>query len=107
MRVNILGTKYKVKFLDYESYQNHTLVKELDFNTDGVCDDLKKLILVRDCGNEELNNLTLRHEIIHAFQFESGIMHSWDTKCWDKESETDWMAVQFPKIQKVFKELNI
>lgn len=49
----------------------------------------------------------LRHEIIHAFLFESGL--SSNTNCcfgaWaEYEEMVDRIAIQFPKILKVFEE---
>lgn len=48
-----------------------------------------------------------RHEIVHAFLFESGLAESsGGTKHWALNEEmVDWIARQFPKMQKVFKEL--
>ena len=54
-------------------------------------------------------NSVLRHEIIHAFLYESGLDTC--TSCtgnWALNEEmVDWLAIQTPKIFKVFKELNI
>lgn len=42
-----------------------------------------------------------RHEIIHAFLFESGL----DFNSWGRNEEfVDWLALQFPKIIKAFEE---
>ena len=44
----------------------------------------------------------IRHEIIHAFVFESGLDTCSD---WAKNEEmVDWIAIQFPKLLKAFKE---
>lgn len=43
----------------------------------------------------------MRHEVIHAFLCESG-MRQWA----EDEQLVDWMAAQFPKIQKVFQKLH-
>ena len=43
----------------------------------------------------------LRHEIIHAFAFESGLA---DDSAWAMDEEmTDWIAHQFPKMLAAFK----
>lgn len=49
---------------------------------------------------------TLRHEIIHAFLAESGLWGSSEpAKAWAMNEEMiDWIALQFPKILKAFKE---
>jgi hypothetical protein len=48
----------------------------------------------------------LRHEIIHAFMYESGLWeNSHDVEGWAQNEEmTDWIAIQFPKMQKAFEE---
>lgn len=55
---------------------------------------------------ERLQKETLRHEITHAFLYESGVQgcsspcDAWATN----EEMVDWFAIQAPKIFKVFKE---
>lgn len=47
----------------------------------------------------------LRHEIIHAFLFESGLQENYHNEKWGHdEIMIDWFAIQFPKIQKAFYE---
>lgn len=48
----------------------------------------------------------IRHEIIHAFLYESGLwQNAYSSKCWAQNEEmVDWMAIQFPKIQSAYKE---
>ena len=51
---------------------------------------------------EPVQKKTLRHEIIHAFMFESGLdeCSTWGVD----ESLIDWIALQFPKMLKAFEE---
>jgi uncharacterized membrane protein len=51
----------------------------------------------------------LRHEIIHAFLFESGLADdSNSADAWAVNEEmVDWFARQAPKIYKVYKELKL
>jgi hypothetical protein len=51
----------------------------------------------------------LRHEIIHAFLYESGLdSNSQGTDSWARNEEmTDWLAIQSPKIFRVFKDLHL
>ncbi|WP_461218455.1 hypothetical protein [Lapidilactobacillus salsurivasis] len=43
---------------------------------------------------------TLRHELIHAFLYESGLDANSE---WARNEEiVDWIAIQFPKLQIVF-----
>ena len=51
----------------------------------------------------------LRHEIIHAFLSESGLQSNFEhsQQFGHEETIVDWFAIQFPKIFKVFQELDI
>lgn len=105
--VNILGTKYKILIIEKNDYRSEE-------NTDGWCDSFAKEILlynyiqsvdsVKDL--EAYQRKVLRHEIIHAFLYESGLwQNAYGSKCWAKNEEmVDWMAIQEPKIHKAFKE---
>ena len=42
---------------------------------------------------------TLRHEIVHAFMFESGLGYNWEHgSIGQEETVVDWIAIQLPKI---------
>lgn len=112
--VNILGTVYKVRL-------------GVPYNKD---DDLEgrfgytsfsdKLIVVADIctipGWEKASDsefldtfyTTIRHEIIHAYLYESGLNGSSNSgDAWARNEEmVDWFAIQFPKIIKTFEKLN-
>lgn len=48
----------------------------------------------------------LRHEIIHAFMFESGLGANWEHKpIGHEETTVDWIAAQFPKLLEVFEKV--
>ena len=51
----------------------------------------------------------IRHEIVHAFLYESGLdVNSLSGGAWAKNEEmVDWMAIQIPKILKAFQEAGI
>ena len=49
----------------------------------------------------EYNKKILRHEIIHAFFYESGLY-----KYYEDEVLVEWLAIQFAKISKVFNHIN-
>jgi len=58
---------------------------------------------------EKTEKCTLRHELVHAFLNESGLMWNSFTpdKAWAKNEEmVDWIAIQSPKLFKVFREVN-
>lgn len=103
MEVNILGTKYNL--LEVPKKDDPTLV-----NNDGYCDTSTKKMIVDEMKEKEpgmkedlsyCQKQVKRHEIIHAFLFGSGL----DACCeWVCEEMVDWMSIQFPKIQKAFKE---
>lgn len=111
MKVNILGTKYTVKSEDYD---NDELKGK---NRMGYCFFDAKLIVIEDLNTDDewknesdkvkeiRRNIILRHEIIHAFLFESGLLqNSSECDAWALNEEmVDWIALQAPKIIKAFK----
>ena len=49
----------------------------------------------------EYKKVVIRHELIHAFLFESGL----DAASWAMNEEmVDWFALQAPKLMKAFEE---
>ena len=50
-------------------------------------------------------NKVLRHEIVHAFLDESGLMENAKFDDEHFEQMVDWIAIQFPKMQKAFEEV--
>ena len=103
-RILILGTLYTIK------YKN---LKDADY--DGYCDYTARTIVIRtDNYNnvenfKQLQNKQLRHEIIHAFLAESGLQCNFEhsTTWGHEETMVDWIAIQFPKLLAVYKELDI
>ena len=106
--VNILGTEYTIKEL---SKAEDKVLNDCD----GYCDKTTHEIVI--CDKEEDCNLgdfeiyqkkVLRHEIIHAFHFESGLAENLENKPFGfTETLVDWFAIQSPKIFKVFKDLDL
>lgn len=113
--VDILGTKYTIRRVGVGQDE---YMDKLQYG--GYCSGTAKEIVlldlrtVPDWANEPREIIsrkekeTLRHEIIHAFLNESGL--GWNSfpveHAWAKNEEmVDWIAIQFPKISKVFKEL--
>ena len=103
-KINILGSEWDVKFGSEEQYPNLK-------NMDGYCDQSTREIIVDDMEKlrEQLGakadlpsyrKQVARHEIIHAFLFESGLdvssvkVESWATN----EEMVDWIAIQMPKL---------
>lgn len=112
-KVNILGSEWAIEFRKQDEDQNL-------IDNDGYTDSSVKLIVIDDMTSYENENnrkkdipayqkQILRHEIIHAFLVESGLDgngHPCDH--WEYNEEmVDWIAIQSPKLFKVFRELNI
>ena len=106
--VNVLGTEYTIERRLIEDD------KKLE-TCDGYCDTTIKLIVVGDFKPEVFSKAdlvayakkVLRHEITHAFLYESGLCvnsmvcdDAWSTN----EEMIDWIAIQFPKLLIAFKD---
>lgn len=106
-KVNILGTEYSIETRDSKS-------DELLIDKDGYTDFSLKLIVIGDISKENgyqwgdlesYRQKVLRHELVHAFMYESGL--DCNSEWGRDETLIDWIAIQLPKISEVFKELNI
>lgn len=107
LKINVLGAKYTIleKTPEQDSYLNEC---------DGYCDKTTRKIVIKkrspDCQLEDFERYrrkVLRHEIIHAFLFESGLHENFRHEQWGHdETQIDWFAHQFPKLLKAFKEAN-
>lgn len=108
MTVDILGTEYTV-CLDVDEKDDVRLRK-----VDGYMDhSVRKIVVAKmEPDEQSLEDLrmyakkVLRHEIIHAFLVESGLRESsGKAGSWAQNEEmVDWIAIQFPKILKVFQQ---
>lgn len=118
-KVNILGTEYVIK--EFSSTDNILDSRLSNLNVNGFTDSWDKVIgYIRydkedeeetgSCKNlTEYSNKVLRHEIIHAFLFESGLSdNSQKIEVWATNEEmVDFFALQLPKMYDVFLELGI
>lgn len=94
MNIDILGTNYNVTVL---------LERDkcmLENNADGYTDFNKKEIKVLTC---DAYNQILRHELVHAYLFEVGMAFGYGIH---NEDNVDFIAMIFPKLNKIFKEAN-
>ena len=102
MKVNVLGTVYKIKYipsLDGRGGETDFYTKEIriseqeDVPAEYKTDNLK-----------EMQRHVLRHELIHAFLFESVMDQSSAAhEAWAVNEEMiDWMAIQMPKIMAAY-----
>lgn len=112
--INVLGTEYTIVI---KKYDDDPYFKKR--NACGYCSSTQKEIAVCDMETypnwedesnaacREYMKSTLRHEIIHAFFNESGLMeNSNDTEAWARNEEmVDWFAIQGPKIYKAWREV--
>ena len=103
MKVNVLGTKYKIIKHDKD---NPIRIGDCD----GYCDYSVKEIHIAEMEDYEWGNVdahanrTIRHELVHAYLYESGL----SAETWANNEEiVDWMAIQIPKINEKYKELEI
>lgn len=104
MKVNVLGVEYSIM------RENNT--PRLN-GIDGFCDETTKEIVVESYAGDEgqpgskadlevMRKKILRHEIVHAFAFESGLA---ENSYWAQNEEMiDWIAMQGLKIYKAWQE---
>ena len=98
--VNVLGEKYRIVERNY--LEDPRLIEYA-----GYCDKTSRTIVISercppsalDVENAENSKReTIRHELAHAFFFESG-MTDWG----NDERLVDWIAIQFPKMLEAMK----
>ena len=113
-KINILNTEYS---LFYRDLKDDDKLEDME----GYADLYEKIIVIgnieqRDYFKNEsetkirkIKNKVLRHEILHAFLFESGLdCNSNKSYAWaENEEMVDWFAIQSPKLFKIYKELDI
>lgn len=101
MIIDVLGTKYTISYKPLE-------------DLDGYCDKTTKEIAIAtkddscNLGDFELyQKKVLRHEIVHAFMFESGLAENWEhNRYGHEETVIDWFAIQGLKIYKAWEKAN-
>lgn len=104
--IGILGTPYTIYFNAPEN--------EMPDGADGCMDQRLRIIRIAKLeprentiqDMESYKNKILRHEIIHAFLYESGLWNNSDSvEAWARNEEmVDWIAIQSPKLFQTFKE---
>ncbi|MEG2050902.1 MAG: hypothetical protein RR012_01230 [Oscillospiraceae bacterium] len=104
-KLNILGTEYEICFL--KEYEDPKLS-----DCNGYAELYSKKIVVKEPESHPMNveniiefkNKVLRHEIIHAFLFESGL--GYNSEWAGNEEVIDWFAIQSSKLIDAFIEMN-
>lgn len=108
MKVSILGTEYVI---EYRSSKEDKILED----SDGYTDLYSKLIVVVNDENGNIKDYNayrkkvLRHEIVHAFLYESGLAHNsiQVESAWAMNEEmVDFFAIQGEKIHKAWSEVN-
>lgn len=116
-KVNILGSDYYIIKRDY--CEDDTFLNK---GAGGYCSMMTHEIVVCNMetfpgyeseSKEFTSNLQkeiLRHEVVHAFLYESGLNYSSHTisDCgWACDEEiVDWIAIQLPKLAAILEKLN-
>lgn len=104
MKIDVLGSEYEVL------KRNVREDPKLGDDSGGYCDPTVRRIVIA-MFEDDVNNCddmdciykqTLRHEIIHAFAFESGL--SGCSEWAMNEEMVDWVAAQFPKLIQSFEQ---
>lgn len=112
MKVDILGQEYEI-CMDVSELED-TLLADCDGYTDR---STKRIIIAREppeCELKDFNaykKVVVRHELIHAFLYESGLDANsiWHLQKDESHPEqmVEWLAMQFPKMLKIFQELDV
>lgn len=100
-KISVLGTDYAIA---WDTPSNDPKLSTLN----GYCDFTSKKIVIDKDLNADVYTVQdpeqclmriLRHEIIHAFAYESGLNdNSWA----NNEEAIDWIALQFDKLTNAF-----
>lgn len=108
-RVNILGQEWKIEVKKPKDCEG---LKGIG----GFCDRTVKTIFIHkqhkhphgdECYDlREVERRSLRHEIVHAFMYESGFAYSsLNVQAWAMNEEMiDWIAQQHEKLHRAFVE---
>jgi len=108
MEVNILGAEYTIITGVKEEDDAYFASNE---EIGGYIDYLTKEIIIKQMPDynpglskdiKSYERLVIRHELAHAFLYESGL-----TDYAADEQLVEWLAVQFPKMAKLFDKLNV
>ena len=103
--LNILGSKWKLKVVP-------RYADPMFGTVDGFTDRSTRTMYVADDGTNSMDDLkdwyeyqkvVKRHEIIHAFMFESGLAQDMYHPAYGHcEQDIDFFAIQIPKMMEVF-----
>lgn len=106
--VSVLGVNYSV--YGHVSREDDKFLERCDGYFDKTA---KRVVVACEDGDNELADFevyrktNLRHELIHAFLYESGLdgnSHWQNGEDEHPEQTVEWLAIQFPKMIKAFGE---
>lgn len=105
-KVNVLGTEYTI--ISANEQEDPRLEK-----ASGLCDFSTKEICIREWevekdslqNKDHFDERVLRHELVHAFFYESGL--DFESDYARNEELVDWIAIQSPKMVSIFDEIEI
>ena len=101
MKINVLGAEYTFQVVD-EITDDQKLSSGLSDDCSGFCDPFLKMIIVEKQTNDCETKRIAKHEILHAFFIESGMI-----KWYDDEDLIQWISFQYLKMNKVLKEVDM
>ena len=112
-KVSVLGQDYSIFYVEKEKSNDPKFsgsdgyteieTKEIFIEKELFDDSEKDSLTVKDLPR--LGRRVIRHEIIHAFMEESGLNEG---NGWVHNEEcVDWIAKQFPKMLKAFREVGV
>ena len=118
--VDILGVKYKI---EVRKVEDDTKLSD-DEGREAYTTVFKKLIVLSDYSDESQYPYTskdvisrnerykhvLKHEIVHAFIYECGLGCASDSRkapLFYDEQTVDWIAIQGPKLYKIWEKLGL
>ena len=107
--INILGTEYTVELMEETK---DVKLKEADGYVDPTIHLIRVALFEPDSST--VSNVAvylkkiMRHEIVHAYLFESGLAECSSTiTSWAQNEEmVDWIARQIPKMKRTMESLN-
>lgn len=105
--VTVLGVKYRIHL--HVKKADKPILQDYDAVTDTSTKDIYIADFVPDDHSlddlAEYTRKTLRHELTHAFLYESGLDANSD---WARNEEIiDWIAIQYPKMNQIFTQIEV
>ena len=105
MTVDVLGVTYEIKESDKVQDDNlEGCDGYCDFTTHEIVIDTFKTFPGSVKDLEKYKKQVIRHELVHAFLYESGL----DSSSWGRNEEiVDWIAIQSIKLLNAFTKVDV